>query len=56
MYMSQEGEFNKGYCERQKQTLKERLGELYQMLEDNPDFIKTMQISKEFVDVLEVNN
>lgn len=56
MYMSQKGEFNKGYCERQKQTLKERLGELYQMLEDNPDFIKTMQISKEFVDVLEVNN
>lgn len=56
MYMSQEGKFNKEYCERQRMTIKERLAELYQLLEDNPGFIESMQVSKEFADVLEVNN
>lgn len=56
MYMNQEGSFNDEFCERQRQTLKERLSELYQALEGNPDFVKNIQVSKEFSEILEVNN
>lgn len=56
MYMDEQGNFNKEFCERQKQTLKERLSELYQILEENPQIIKKIGVNKEFAEILNVNN
>lgn len=56
MYMDEEGNFNEEFCLRQKQTLKERLSELYQIMEDNPEFIREMEGNEEFAEILEVNN
>ena len=56
MYMDETGNFNEEFCLRQKQTFKERLSELYQIMEDNPEFIRAIGVNEEFAEVLEVNN
>ena len=56
MYMDETGTFNEEFCLRQKQTFKERLSELYQIMEDNPEFIRAIGVNEEFAEVLEVNN
>lgn len=56
MYMDETGTFNEEFCLRQKQTIRERLSELYEIMEENPEFIGTIGINEEFAEVLEVNN
>lgn len=56
MYMDDEGNFNKEFCKRQRKIFKNRLMELYQVLEGNSQFIENMKMSQELVDILEMNN